>query len=321
MFPPGNQVGSNGLTHLATVYYERLGLNKLLPKLQFQQVFEPSPLPKGSGRTKQFYRMTVGTTANTVPQTDGITTVPVSMGSNTVSGTVEEYSDWTSASKLLEDTDISPTAENMVAFMSERGAFTADTLARIEADSAVSTVGVSTVGAYLSAADFKQNTAKMEGLNIGPHTGTDFLSPIHPYAVYDIVSDNTAGGFIDCMKYQQGTALLNGEVGKIGNCRLLKTTNVGTTGTAPNVFYYTYIFGFQPGGCVDLAGNGPNKVMDLANERFNTLVSKSGVGPWDPVGTNGTYVGYRFVTVFKLFYTANEAQYRFRIVKCDAQVV
>ena len=317
--PPSNVIGSSGLTHQASVYYDRLGLDKLLPMIQFQQVCESKPLPRNAGRTIQWYRFTAGV-ANTNPASDGVIGNPLSLASNTVSATVEEYNDHTSSSTLLEETDISPTVENMVANMSERGALTADTLARTEADSSVATTGVSTVGAYLSVADYKRNSIALAGLNIRPHTGQDYIVIQHPFVRYDVVSDNTAGGFIDAMKYTAGTQVLNGEIGRAGGCRILETTNVGTSGTAPSVLYYTYLFGYRPMGCVDLSGSGPSQITDLNNQRFQTLVSKGGPSGFDPAGTTGTYVAYRFVTAFKLLYTSND-QYRLKIIKADASLV
>jgi N4-gp56 family major capsid protein len=321
--PPVNQVGSSGLSHEATVYYQRLGLDKLKPNLHFQQICTPKPHPKNSGRTGQFYRFTPGTGAsNTVPAVDGVVGSPIPLASQVCSYTVEEYNDFTSSSQLLEDTDIAPFVEEMVEYMSDRGSITADTLARLEIDSLVgnSTVGIAPLAgatAAMTVNDFKAAVTNLAALNVKPHTGQDFMAVIHPWNRYDIVSDNTAGGFIDALKYQNGMQVLNGEIGKVGGCRILETTNVGTDSTAsPNQKYYTYIFGYNAVGAVALDGSGPSQVQDPNAERFQTFVTKGGPSAVDPAGTTGTYVAYRFVTAFKVLYTAND-QYRYRIIKSD----
>lgn len=316
--PAGNWVGQGQLSEQATVYYDRRGLDKLKAMLQFVQVCEPRPLPKGVGRTVQFYRFNVGT-VNTNPVVDGVVGSPVALASATVSATVEEYNDFTSSSQLLEDTDIAPFVEEMVDNMSYRAALSNDTLARIECD-AYSSAQVSTIGAYLSAADFKKQTTNMEALNIRPYSDGSWRGIIHPYSRYDLISDNTAGGFIETMKYQSGRQVLNGEIGEVGGVRIVSTTNVGSSGSAPNVLYNAYVFGYQSIFACDLSGSGPSMVADPKNQRFQTFVTKGGPSAVDPAGTIGTYVAYRFVTAYKVPYTSND-QYRFRVIQADASLV
>jgi N4-gp56 family major capsid protein len=208
---------------------------------RFHTVGEPHPLPQGSGKTLQMYRFALPG-FNTTPAAEGVIGSPVQQASSTISVTVEQYSEFMSASALLEETDINNTNNQMVEDLSYRAAGTVDTIYRLEVDSQT-TPQVSTIGAYLSAADFKASVAKLEGINVQPRMDNKYLSVLHPYVVYDLISDNTAGGFIDALKYASGQQVLAGEVGEVGRCRLLTSTNVGTTGTGATLQYYTYIFG------------------------------------------------------------------------------
>lgn len=315
--PAGNQVGTATLREQATVYYDRRGLDKLYAMLQFVQMCEPRPLPKASGRTIQFYRFSQPT-ADTNPAVDGVVGTPIPLDSQTVSATVEEYNDFTSSSQLLEDTDIAPFVEEMVDFMSYRAALTNDTLARIEIDSN-SSAQVSTIGAFMSVADIRANVTRLKALNVMPYKGQEWAMIIHPYHEYDIVSDNTAGGFIDISKYAQPSAFLNGEIGKVAGTRIVSTTNVGTSGSAPTTLYNGYLFGYGGVGACDLSGSSPTTVADPKNQKFTTFVTKGGPSAVDPAGTIGTYVAYRFVTAYKTLYTTND-QYRFRIIQADVQL-
>jgi N4-gp56 family major capsid protein len=317
--PPGNTVQSAGLNHQAAFYYDRLGLEKLKPMLRFVQVCEPRALPKNSGRTIQWYRFTVAN-AKTAVAADGVIDTAVPLASNTASSTVEEYNDFTSSSQLLEDTDVAAFVEEMVDFESTRAAITVDTLARIEADSN-SSAQVSPQGSYFGAIDARANVTRLKALNVLPASGQEWYGIIHPYLEYDIMSDNTAGGFIDVMKYANPSQILNGEIGKINGVRFMSTTNVGTSGSSPNVLYNAYIFGRQALLMVDLSGSSPQQIADPLNQRFQTFVTKGGPSAVDPAGTIGTYVAYRFVTAFKTAYTSNEAQYRYRIIQADASLV
>jgi len=318
--PAGNQIGTPGLREQATVYYDRRGLDKLYAMLYFAQapVMEPRPIPRSSGRTIQWYRFTQPT-ANTTPAVDGVVGTPIPLDSQITSGTVEEYNDFTSSSTLLEDTDIAQFVEEMVDFMSYRAALTNDTLARIEIDS-VTSAQVSTIGAFLSVSDIRANITRLKAVNVMPSAGSDWMMVIHPYHEYDITSDNTAGGFIDLTKYADPSKFLTGEIGKVGGARIVSTTNVGTSGSAPTTVYNAYLFGKGAFLGVDLSGSGPSQVMDPANQRFQTFVTKGGPSAVDPAGTIGTYVAYRFVTAYKSSYTSND-QYRFRNIQADVQLV
>jgi N4-gp56 family major capsid protein len=221
----------------------------------------------------------------------------------------------------LQETDIFNTKERMVLDLSYRAAGSVDTIIRTEIDSATGAMHA-TQGVYFSAQDSKAQVALMEGVNVRPRMGDigvgKYMGICHPYVVYDLISDNTAGGFIDSMKYANGQQVLNGEVGEVGRVRWMTSTNVGSTGTAPNVQYYSYIFGEGGVGIVDLSGKGPDRIQDPRNERFRVNVIEPGPNPADPVGEIAIYASYRFVFAAKILDATN---YRFSIIKSDASLV
>src|SRR5207302_11342022 len=240
--PAGSTTQTPTLLHLATVFYERSSLDRLTPFFRFYQVCEPHPVPLNSGKTIQMKRFALPG-FNTIPAAEGVIGTPVQQSSSIVTATVEQYSDFMSASSLLGETDTNQTNDQMADDLSYRAAGTSDTIIRTEIDSNSSAVKA-TIGAALSAADFKKQVALLAGINVRPRFDTYFFSVIHPYVVYDLISDNTAGGFIDALKYTSGRQVLAGEVGEVGQCRLSTSTNVGTDGVAdPNTKYYTYIMG------------------------------------------------------------------------------
>ena len=133
------------------------------------------------------------------------------------------------------------------------------------------------------------------------------------------MSDNSAGGFIDVNKYSRPETLINqAEEGMIAGTRIISSTNVNTSGTAPNVLYYTYIVGKGAVGVVDLAGSGPSDVSNPEKQAFKTNVVKGGPNTADPEGNIGSFVSYRFVMVAK---TLDSTNYRYRIVTADASLV
>lgn len=315
--PPAQTTVAAGLGHKATVFYHRTGLDKLKASLFFDSVADPIEHPRNQGRTGQLYRFDLPA-ANTNPVVDGTINSAIPMASNTIVYTVEEYNDFTSTSRLYDETDISEEVKEMVEFMSYRGALTWDNILKAEFDS-VTAAQVSPIGVYFASADIRRNVSALKGLNVSPREG-GFQAITHPYCAYDLCSDNTAGGFIDISKYAQPDKLLNGEIGKIHNTRVVESTNVTSSGSAPNVIYSTYIVGKKAVGKMSLAGSGPSGPSNPENMNFKLKISRSSESGSviDPAGTLGTFVAYRFVATAKNLGTD---QTRFRRVDADTSVV
>lgn len=322
--PAGTTTQSPGVQPVNNViYYERKGLTRLMPYLFFTQVGEPYTIPLKNGRVIQWFRRGLPP-ADVTPKADGFIPNPIPQTYNTLVSQVEEYANFMSSSSLWDETNIDDAEVNgMVDDLSYEAAISADTISRIEVDTNTGSM-VDTLGSTLSAADFKAQVSLMKGINVRPYSDGNFYAILHPYVAYDVIADNTAGGFIDALKYTSGNEvlqgrldMLNGEMGKVGGCRLMESTNVGTDGVAaPNTKYYTYIFGNQAFGVVDLAGRGPTRVTDPQNQRFRLNVLKGGPNTADPTGTIGSIVSYRFVFAAKTL-DAN----RLRIVRCDASLI
>jgi N4-gp56 family major capsid protein len=315
--PVGTTTQNPGLLHQASaIYFVKKGLDRLMPELYFWQLGYKVTLPRNMGKTVQMFRFNLPG-ANTVPAAEGVNPNPVPQSSYPITSIVEQYSDYMDSSALYDETDINSigSAAQMVEDLSFRAAISVDGIVRAELDSNTAYT-ILTLGANLTVADFKASVALMRGSNVRPYSSGDWMAVIHPYVEYDLISDNTAGGFIDCMKYQNGTKLLNGEIGKVAGCRLMTSTNVNITGTAPNQLFSAYVFGYQAFAVIPLAGKGPSDVTDPKNERFKVSVVKPGIGPANPTGEVGTIASYRFVMATKL----TDPQ-RMRIIQCDASLV
>lgn len=320
--PPGSMTQTPSLTHQAQFYYEKRSLDRLKAMFRFYAVCEPHDIPQGSGKTIQMNRYDLPG-FNTNPASEGAIPAPVPQSSKTLTAVVEAYSDFMSASTMLVDTDINPTVDRMVDDLSYRAIGTVDTIIRTEIDSNTG-ASQATIGAYLAAQDFKKAVALLQGINVRPRFDTYFFSVLHPYVVYDLITDNTAGGFIDALKYTAGRQVLAGEVGEIAMCRLLTSTNVGTSlagaapAAAPSTLYNTYVMGLGGLGIVNLQGRGPEGLSDPSTQQYSLMMSKGGPSGFDPTGEIAQYVAYRFVFAAKTLDTTN---YRFKIITCDASLV
>jgi len=326
--PAVSTTTSGLLPHLNVTYYSRKALSQVKKQFRFAAVSEPDEIPRRSGKTVQWYRyLTLG--ANTTPAPEGTVGAAVPQQSATVTATVSEYADFSSISTLADEVAIDPITTNHATNLGYRGGLTVDTIVRTEFDSNVASVAVATAGPYAATFDLKKCVAYLRANDVLPKEDNVFHGVIHPYAVFDIQADNTAGGFIDIMKWAdpkrfiEGQAQADGAMGEVGGVRMWTTTNVGTSGTAPNVLYNIYVVGAGAVGRVALQGSGPNYVTDPAvvgspGQEFNVKVVRGGPNPADPEGMIGSFVSYRFVFVAK---TLDSTTFRYRILQADASLV
>ncbi len=316
--PASNTTGTATLRHQVTTYYNRSALDQLMQMFYFRSAGTPDSIPDRNGLTVQWYRYTL-LAANTTPATEGAVGTGIQMDTNVVRATVSEYNDYATSSKLLQDTAVDNAAENFSIQLGYRGGLTVDTITRIEMDSPGTATDIAPLGANLTSSDIRRAKALLNGANVRGKEGTDMLCIIHPYVLYDIMSDNTAGGFIDVMRYSQPQVAMTGEVGKIEGARLVKSTNVKTDSTAaPGTLYTTYVVGQGAMGCVSLGGSAPTDVIDPQKQSFQVNVIRGGPSIADPTGTIGFAVSYRFVYVAKLLDTT---VYRYKTIPADPSII
>lgn len=317
--PAANTTQTPSLAHLATVYYKNEGLDVLRQANRFMSLCEPDNIPQRSGKTVQWFRYST-LAANTNPSAEGVVGSGLSLTTSTISATVDQFSDFTSISKMLSLSAIDAIKTNAARELSYRATISVDTITRTEFDSNSSAVG-NLIGTSLTRQDVINQLGGMRAANVRAKDDGNFAGVIHPYITIDLMSDNTAGGFIELSKYTRnvsGEYPVNGEVGMVGGTRFFESTNVGTSGSAPNVLYYAYIVGKGAVGAVALAGNGPQNVVDPSKEMFSLKVIDTDANPADPEGQISTYISYWFAFAVK---TLDSTNYRYRILKPDATTV
>lgn len=316
MFQPAiNTTQSVGLAPVATqIYYKKTGLDRLTQTFRFYSAGDPDDIPKRSGRTVQWYRFNL-LGSNTTPSAEGVVGIPLPLSSGQFTGTVEEYSDFTNLSTLLIDTAINDMVAQAAEDMSYRAALSVDLTVRTEVE-ANSAAIQQTQGQYFSAADINAAITILKASNVLPREDGGWLAILHPYMTYDLLSDNTAGGFVEVMKYADPNRFISGEIGRIFNTRIVETTNVATVGTNPTK-YHGYIFGKGGLGVVSLAGRGPNNVVDPRKSTFNISTIKGEKSIYDPEGKIGAAVSYYYVMLAK---TLDSTVPRFRIIEADVSL-
>ncbi len=322
--PAGNTTTSAGLAHLATVWYNRRALDQLKRRFRFYNACEPDMVPRRSGKTVQWFRYNL-LGANTTPAPEGTVGNSNTLSTAILSGTVAEYSDFITVSTLLDETAIDPIVQNAAEQLGYAAGLSVDTIIKAAFDGqSGSVLSPATLGTYATVDDLRRCKALLEGADIRPKDDRYYYAILHPYIIYDIKSDSTAGGFIDLMKWADPKVFLepanpfDDPVGIVDNVKIWATTNVTTTGTAPNVLYSMYIVGRGAAGAVDLQGSGPSRVEDPSKQQFRINVIRGGPQIADPAGMIGAAVSYRYVFLAQILDTVN---LRYRISKPDASLV
>jgi N4-gp56 family major capsid protein len=213
-----------------------------------------------------------------------------------------------------------------------RAGLTVDTLDRTELESNTGNDTSPLSGGSMNLADIRANVALLKGVNVQPKTSDGkYIMIAHPYVTHDIKADNTSGGFIDVMKYADASTFMRAEIGSAEGARILESTNVGTSGSAPNVLYAAYIVGTGAIGAVSLAGRGPMKPVDARNKsgsginprqaqafRVNVITPRPGGEMSDPEGKIGSAISYYFIYVSVLL---DETTLRYRTINADATII
>jgi len=299
-YTPASVVTTTGsLTHLATIWYDKVAVENLKAHLPFQAATERRTLPKRSGKTIQIFGYQV-LTANTTPGTEGTVGTGIAPTTATNSTTLAQYFDFMSFSDLLIETAIDPIVENSAGEMGYRAALTVNSLTASAFEAAVAG-GVAIDLAdneFFTAAIARQAVMSLRGQNARPKADGMFYGIIHPFVSYDLLNDNTAGGVIDIMKHVQSgvNELMRGVQGyrviDIGGVRYIETTTVPTYASYPSAGktgYATYVVGKDAIFSVSL---GATQVPNENNFRLITRNWEPSVA--DPAGVVGASVAYNF---------------------------
>lgn len=322
-YAPADNISTlSGLNHVSVTFYNKTAMDTLQKNFRHASLGQPDVIPLRSGKIVQWFRYDE-LAANTTAATEGALPTGLTLQSSTLSATVVQYTDYINLSDLLVDVAIDPIVNNAADRLGYRLGLSVDTIVRTELESVNSSVDEDPVGSYLSASDFRRTRALLAGADVMPFENGYFRAIGHPYSVFDLVNDPTAGGFIEMHKFTRPENLETmqdrGLVGRIGGCELWETTNVATSGSSPTTKYHCTVVGKGALGVVDLAGRG---VAGLANKEravgMPIKVIQGGPQIADPTGAIGAAVSYNIVFVAKLLRTAGE--YRYRIIEADSSV-
>lgn len=295
-----NTMGNNLSPEMKTYYDMRL-IDYAQAKLVHDQFGQKRPIPKNGGKTIEFRSFTPLPKATT-PLTEGVTPTGNILDVQTITATVSQYGDYIVQSDVLELTALDNTVLEATKLLGRQAGLTLDTITRnvlisgtnvmyapkINASTGAETEVESRSGldktAVLTVDLVEQVVTELRAQN-APTIDGDYVCILHPYAAYDLMRDPD---WRKPHEYVDTDNLYEGEIGKIGGCRFVTSTEAKIwrgTGCPENTSVFACLF----------IGDGAYGVTEVEGGGLETIVKQKGsAGTADPLDQRSS-VGWKAI--------------------------
>lgn len=272
-------------------FYEKRLLDQAEPLLVHNQFGDKYPIPANNGKKIEFRKYSALPKALTA-LTEGVTPAGNSLNVTTVEGTVKQYGDWIQLSDMLQMTAIDNNVVQATKLLSSQAGRTLDTVTREVlaggtnviyapkvvdgAETEVLSRSTLTPECVLTPFVVMRAAATLEAMNT-PKINGSYVLITHPYCRETL---QESPGWVDVVKYKEGNNTFSGEIGKIGDVRVVTTSEakVINDSTCPVVEESTYYSVFTS----LLLGANAYGVTMLENGGLQHIVKQLGYGE-DPL--------------------------------------
>lgn len=272
-------------------FYEKRLLDQAEPLLVHNQFGDKYPIPANNGKKIEFRKYSALPKALTA-LTEGVTPAGNSLTVTTVEGTVKQYGDWIQLSDMLQMTAIDNNVVQATKLLSSQAGRTLDTVTREVlaggtnviyapkvvdgAETEVLSRSTLTPECVLTPFVVMRAAATLEAMNT-PKINGSYVLIIHPYCRETL---QESPGWVDVVKYKEGNNTFSGEIGKIGDVRVVTTSEakVINDSSCPVVEESTYYSVFTS----LLLGANAYGVTELENGGLQHIVKQLGYGE-DPL--------------------------------------
>lgn len=272
-------------------FYEKRLLDQAEPLLVHNQFGDKYPIPANNGKKIEFRKYSALPKALTA-LTEGVTPAGNSLTVTTVEGTVKQYGDWIQLSDMLQMTAIDNNVVQATKLLSSQAGRTLDTVTREVlaggtnviyapkvvdgAETEVLSRSTLTPECVLTPFVVMRAAATLEAMNT-PKIDGSYVLIIHPYCRETL---QESPGWVDVVKYKEGNNTFSGEIGKIGDVRVVTTSEakIINDSTCPVVESTTYYSVFTS----LLLGANAYGVTMLENGGLQHIVKQLGYGE-DPL--------------------------------------
>lgn len=287
----------NLTTETAHTYWETALIYLAGPKLIHDQCAQLTKIPEGNSKTVEFnvaQNLSTDINANTLAEGEPgegqqFTITPITVE-------VAQYGNYVEISDMLQLTAKHGMFKVATNLLSSQAAGVGDKITRNKMHECTSSFvagGIDglesiTKETYLTVDDLFKAAARLKGKDAPTFPDGAYRAIAHPYVTKDLMSNaKETTAWLDIKKYANPEDILNGEVGKVGQVRVLETTNakyykagdeaIPDAADGVNVFA-TIICGDDAVGTTELSGMGLRMIIKSAAEIG---------GPLEQYGTAG----------------------------------
>lgn len=264
-----NSSGTNDLSAEMKTFYSDYLLDIATPLLVHDQFGQKHPIPKNGGKTIEFRKYSPLAKATTA-LTEGVTPDGQALNVSTITATVAQYGGWIKMTDMLLLTAIDNNMVQATELIGDQAGRTLDTITRevlnagtnvqygdgsskTQRNALTQSDKLTVEAVFRAVRTLKKGLAK-------PIDGS-YVAIIHPDVAYDLM---TSDQWLDVHKYANTAEIYNGEIGKIGGCRFVETTEAKIFkdgGEGGIDVYSTLFFGANAYGVTEVTGGGLEHIV------------------------------------------------------------
>lgn len=249
-------------------FYDKTLLKRMTPTLLYSNYGQKKPLAKNNGKTVSFRKFNSLNEATT-PLVEGVTPAGSNLSMTEIKATVNQYGDFVEISDVLDLVGIDPVLTETAELLGEQAGLTVDNVVRdvICAGTNVRYVGsknrpavdTDSVSGVMTSKEIQKAVRTLKNDNAKPFDGKYYIGIIDPDISYDLQQDPL---FLDVSKYNGGTQIIDGEIGKLGKVRFIETTNTKTkVQKTGGLVHCAMIIGKDAYGIVDIEGSSKPEMI------------------------------------------------------------
>ena len=275
-------------------FYDKNLIREAQANLIHDQFGQKKPIPKGNGKKIEFRKFASLPKALT-PLTEGVTPKGSNISVEKVEAEIKQYGNFAVQSDLLELTAIDPVIVETTTVLGNQAGATLDTVVRDILNSGtnvyyapiVATNGSRTevtsranltMESRMTANLVKRIVTKLKSVN-APKIDGFYVAIIHPHVAFDLMSDPER---INVQNYATPENMLKGELGKLGGCRFVESTEAKVfagEGCPEGLAVYSTLFlGANAYGVTELEGGGLETIIKQKGSGDDPLNQRSSIG-------------------------------------------
>lgn len=277
-------------------YYVKTLLNSTEPKLVYNRYGDKYPLPAGNGTTMEWRRFSKLPKALT-PLTEGVTPAGNKLEVTVIKGSVKQYGDWIRYSDIIKLAALDNIVVQGTKALGSQAGRTMDTLTRevvcggtnvmyapnVDADGTVTEIltrsGL-TAKSHMTVDMLLKAATALDAFDNDPvEDGDSYVAIVHPYVAYDLRRDEE---WKHWQQHNNGAALYQGEVGKIGKVRVVESSEakIITGDGCPNglAVFMTMVIAAHAYGVTDLEGAGLQHIIKPLGYGEDPLNQRASIG-------------------------------------------